>query len=173
MYITVPWKEPLLVWTLLGLCMSLLIWLDGVRWGRGSGGSSLMLLSSSHSHSSQQRPGGVSRRGLAQCLRGRGMLCGHSGIQPTTPSIQLHWCSQLGWKSSPCWYTRPANSHGRPWASAEAKTQQTSGTSLVIQSRAWDVATLCLLLISRHIKMIYQIISGLYCPFHSAITQIR
>ena len=65
--------------------------------------SSSMRLSSSQTHSSQQWPGSLARRGLEQCQPGRGTACGQRGMQPTTPSMQLHWCSQLGWKSSPCW----------------------------------------------------------------------
>lgn len=80
--------------------------------------SSAMWLSSSHTHSWQQRPGSVVRRGRAQRQSGRDTWCGQRGMQPTTPSMQVQRCSQLGWKFSPCWYTRPSSSHGRPWASA-------------------------------------------------------
>ena len=105
------------------VCSKALMWL-GRCWlsRRGvcvdSSGSSLMWLSSSHAHSSQHRPSSLSSRGLGQCQVGRGTCWGQRGMQPTTPSIQVHWCWQLGWKSSPCWYTRPLNSQGKPWASA-------------------------------------------------------
>lgn len=60
-------------------------------------------LPSAHSHSSQHRPGTFTSRGFAQPRLGRESSCGHSGMQPTAPSMHVHWCLQLGWKLSPFW----------------------------------------------------------------------
>lgn len=84
----------------------------------GPSGSSLMWLSSSQTHWSQQLPSGRSSWGREQRQLGSGTWCGHRGMQPTTRFMQVHWCWQLGWKCSPCWYIRPSNSQGKPRASA-------------------------------------------------------
>lgn len=58
-------------------------------------------------------------------------------MQPTTLSIQVHRCWQLGWKSSPCWYTRPLNSQGKPWDSAVNKHTQNRKQSC--EERPWNL----------------------------------
>ena len=63
----------------------------------------LVALPSSHTHSSQHWPATLTSLGLAQPRLGRESSCGHSGMQPTAPSIHVHWCLQLGWKLSPFW----------------------------------------------------------------------
>lgn len=60
-------------------------------------------LVSSQTHSSQHWPGTLTSLGLAQPRLGRDSSWGHSGTQPTAPSMHVHWCLQLGWKLSPFW----------------------------------------------------------------------
>lgn len=67
-----------------------------------SSSSSASLLSS-QTHSSQHCPGTLTSLGLGQPRLGRESSCGQSGMQPTAPSMHVHWCLQLGWKLSPFW----------------------------------------------------------------------
>lgn len=134
--VALPLSEALLVaaglWDCSCACCRALMWL-GRGWtscrelNNSSFVSSLMWLSSSHTHSSQQPSwSGLTNRGREQRSSGRGICWGQRGIQPTTPSMQVHWYRQLGRKSSPCWYTCPLNSQGRPWASAANDMNQST-----------------------------------------------
>lgn len=67
-----------------------------------SSSSSASLLSS-QTHSSQHCPGTLTSLGLGQPRLGRESSCGQSGMQPTAPSMHVHWCLQFGWKLSPFW----------------------------------------------------------------------
>lgn len=67
-----------------------------------SSSSSTSLLSS-QTHSSQHCPGTLTSLGLGQPRLGRESSWGQSGMQPTAPSMHVHWCLQFGWKLSPFW----------------------------------------------------------------------
>lgn len=58
-------------------------------------------VSSGQTSCSQHPPGTLTRLSLAQPNKGSENSRGQRETHPTAPSMQVHWCLQLGWKVSP------------------------------------------------------------------------